>query len=831
MGRKCSVYNCRTGYKTKSGTVKGTVYRFPSKRFPKEQKQWIDALPNFGFEWTENCGICDKHWPANVPTKAVQGGHVRPTEPPMIFTDVPPSCVPKPAPKERKKNSFAERNAQPDELDEFLVRDAFNPSECVEQVMLACPDCVCYKLDNNLCVKSKSRQGSVAAFTVFVNLVTMIAECYWGVLKVSVPLLSNNKSITAVSQLQAITNFLVNYENKDERVRFVTRQIELLNDKRFSPDDLATSFRLRALGSAAYDQFRELLVLPSGRLLRRLTSGVAQLSNVEYYSAIFSNLTDLQRNCVLMVDEMFVKPSLQYQGRQMFGESVNRPGEVATRLLVVMVRSLCGGPSFCLQLLPVVHLSADYLVAVITDSCKLIEKCGGKIICVVADNHRVNQRAFALLANDQNEPWLAQSPACPSRALFLLSDPVHLMKNVRNSWITEKSERLVFHALDSAEPQMAHWSAVRHLYEAERCELFRQSHLTSAAVSPNPIQRQSVPLVLKVFCDETAAALRLRGENSTAAFVEIFVKFWKLMNVRAPSLDQRYNDKYRSVISADEPWQFDFLRHIADLAHFMAPEHARNRDQTLCADTARWLRFTCLGVISVCKFLFHEGFSYVMLGEFSTDLLEKEFGKFRQACGGVYLITVRNVIDKYRLDRARLLSSVDPSMLRRNSDDDRAHSCASCVSADYDFISVLPLLADEIPGEIKQTLVYVSGFLCKTHEGLRMNDTTYEYIANGSYQDELDRGKLTVPVDGVVHFVYYMYITFLVMLGDDKPKPCFFALVEAGRLINDYFDLVDDDSLSVCCRTVCNILLNNCSSNADSLLCPEARLKVSKLTK
>ena len=43
-----------------------------------------------------------------------------------------------------------------------------------------------------------------------------------------------------------------------------------------------------------------------------------------------------------------------------------------------------------------------------------------------------------------------------------------------------------------------------------------------------------------------------------------------------------------------------------------------------------------------------------MLGNFSTDPLEKEFSKLRQGSGGTYFITVQQILEKVNISEAKL---------------------------------------------------------------------------------------------------------------------------------------------------------------------------------
>ena len=74
------------------------------------------------------------------------------------------------------------------------------------------------------------------------------------------------------------------------------------------------------------------------------------------------------------------------------------------------------------------------------------------------------------------------------------------------------------------------------------------------------------------------------------------------------------------------------------------------------------------------------------------------------------------------------------------------------------------------------------------------------------------------------------FLSCLLLSADSsKPKPCFNVLFEAGLAINDCYDLLSDDLVEKCCRTVCNVILNNCSNSVDQLGCAETRVKLAKL--
>ena len=48
-----------------------------------------------------------------------------------------------------------------------------------------------------------------------------------------------------------------------------------------------------------------------------------------------------------------------------------------------------------------------------------------------------------------------------------------------------------------------------------------------------------------------------------------------------------------------------------------------------------------------------------MLGEFSTNPLEKAFSKLRQGSGGAYFISTQQALEKIRIEHAKLLLQLE----------------------------------------------------------------------------------------------------------------------------------------------------------------------------
>ena len=190
--------------------------------------------------------------------------------------------------------------------------------------------------------------------------------------------------------------------------------------------------------------------------------------------------------------------------------------------------------------------------------------------------------------------------------LFLLFDPVHLVKNLRNNWQTEKTGTLSFPAkqLDGQDEWYhAQWDHLKQLYYHEsdsgNSGRLSLSKLSKASVFPKGIEKQKVSLALDVFSEKTLSALK----NSTAArpewkftalWISYVIKLWKLFNVKSVYQSVRFNDPDRRPLSNTPEGRKDFKLLIdwAYVAECMAPDDHRTRKQ--CLTTGR-----LLGLVSV----------------------------------------------------------------------------------------------------------------------------------------------------------------------------------------------------------------------------------------
>ena len=314
---------------------------------------------------------------------------------------------------------------------------------------------------------------------------------------------------------------------------------------------------------------------------------------------------------------------------------------------------------------------------------------------------------------------------------------------------------------------MARWDDLKKLYQLECSNLVKPSKLSNVAVRPKPIERQNVSTCLKVFCEETSAALKLRTElgdtSGTSIFLDTFIEFWNILNVKDQYAGVRSRDSNRDAIRSPDDPRLQRLLDMAVMAESMAGRQGK-RVKQLTRDTAKSLAHTCRGLVDLCRHLLNNGFDYVLLGKFTTDYLEKEFSKLRQGSGGTYFISVQGVLEKVGIMKTKLLLKLGTDV--DNLGVESGHSCSKCgFLLTHEMCEVfhnLSQLEETLDNDTKAALVYIAGYIVRND---RESNDTNDYHKNfGSFTDILNRGGLSIPGDSACQWTFFSYIMFKVVV-------------------------------------------------------------------
>ena len=97
--------------------------------------------------------------------------------------------------------------------------------------------------------------------------------------------------------------------------------------------------------------------------------------------------------------------------------------------------------------------------------------------------------------------------------LYLIYDPAHLLKNIRNNWVTEKSQTLKFFHFESSTYISAKW---KDIYK-EELGMLKSTKLNRQSLWPNNFEKQKVQ---NVFDEKVVAHLEQKDCPETTCFLK-----------------------------------------------------------------------------------------------------------------------------------------------------------------------------------------------------------------------------------------------------------------------------------------------------------------------
>ena len=570
------------------------VFALPSDE--TERETWLKNIPRDNIPVTKYTRVCYKHWPKDFRNKKCQGGGIRPLDPPTVFEncDIPKSMIPTPCapPRTTTRTSSSVRNSVPDQIDEYnaVMRVEFDSIIGTITQHVPSTDIVTYK--NNGIVYVQSVDFCVGGVPKF--LVKIFSDLSYEAYRSGVRCYINSLTGLKVyrlddwGQIAEVIKYL-KINKPPHKVSIIEEDIESLcnvkavGQKVYSLQKVLRAFEYFATSRAAYKQFSNDYQLPSISMLQRLTSKCTSLSELQFIEKVLKNLPENQRQCNVLVDEIFVKPQLLYHGGQLFGTACNHPSQLATSVLAVMIVCLNGGPKFMAKLIPVTKLDGNYQFNIVKDIIRVITQSGGKTVSIISDDNKVNQKFMKMFHTHPNTPYVTVETENIPGYIFLLFDFVHIFKSIRNNWYTEKMKEISYHHSDMDFPQVAKWIDISEMFRLDSGQtVVPFAHkLTSVSIAPKPIERQNVAHMLKVFCDETVASLRTHPNldriaiEPTAKFIEMWTETWLILNVKQPHVHKRLNDPRRAEFRDVRDPRLDKLEKMAQMVEKMDSKNGK----------------------------------------------------------------------------------------------------------------------------------------------------------------------------------------------------------------------------------------------------------------
>eukprot|EP00111_Clytia_hemisphaerica_P019846 TCONS_00058509-protein len=299
-------------------------------------------------------------------------------------------------------------------------------------------------------------------------------------------------------------------------------------------------------------------------------------------------------------------------------------------------------------------MTSSQLYHVIWEGISLLESIDLKVLAIVADGASTNRKFFKLHNwetkenfSPENVIYWTWNECCPTRKLYFICDPPHLMKTTRNN--LEKSSSKSTSRNLMCDGQSLSWGQIINLYEwdlgmeRDAIGLTMGHHLTEEHINLNPRSRMRVYLAVQVLSATVVNMLDeqdLHTTKSLRTFISHMNRFFDCLNVSKSDEKSNNLDKHKYRGADDERFGWlvtTFLKYLNDWeAHcYSIPNLTKIEQSKLCLShqTLEGLRITVRSFIEVSKVMFNEGAKYILSEKLSQDPLEEYFGKQRMRLG------------------------------------------------------------------------------------------------------------------------------------------------------------------------------------------------------
>ena len=154
----------------------------------------------------------------------------------------------------------------------------------------------------------------------------------------------------------------------------------------------------------------------------------------------------------------------------------------------------------------------------------------------------------------------------------------------------------------------------------------------------------------------TIAGLRFHSKDEhpqwlqTEAYLSLIRKTWNILNIKTPWKGWHHRDPSSMPITKNKR---ENLVHLADFAEWIKTFY-EHPGPSWTKETFTATHQTLTATVKLVEYLLDKkGFSYVLTGKFQSDPIERQFGRYRQASGGNYFISTRQVLESEKLIRVK----------------------------------------------------------------------------------------------------------------------------------------------------------------------------------
>lgn len=334
--------------------------------------------------------------------------------------------------------------------------------------------------------------------------------------------------------------------------------------------------------------------------------------SLAYARNIFDLLSERERYVIVLMDEIHIKPFLDYKAGNIVGTACNSVS-LANSAFVFMVASVMSNLKEVVHISPLSKVDHHLIFSLIKTVIMKLEEIGYKVFCVVSDNNAINSKAMSNFAENKTLSIVYPHPADKTRSLFYLFDSVHLLKCIRNNWLNSKPDQeLNYPEFETGVDKVAAFQCLKTLHRLEHDKLLKFGYsLSVKALFPSNFERQNVSLALKIFNPFVVQALLLFGmkiehSKDTADFIGIIYKWWRIVNVKTPLKGKRLNDVYQEPIIAGNAFSDEKFIFLSKMITWLDVWKSKPFSKKLSPQTHTALSHTLHGMTEIVQYCFDE---------------------------------------------------------------------------------------------------------------------------------------------------------------------------------------------------------------------------------
>lgn len=416
------------------------------------------------------------------------------------------------------------------------------------------------------------------------------------------------------------------------------------------------------------------IILPSETTIRRWigNSKFCPGFNLRWLKHIKNKLdtmTDNEKYCVLLFDEMKIKSFLEYskyldmvEGFEDLGHK-GRTKKLATQSMVFIIRGL-----YSQWKLPLAYfLSGSSMSSVILKDLiiDVIEKCielGFNIVAFVCDQGSNNYSALKCLGLNKENPFIE----IKGKTIFSIFDVPHIFKNFRNNFLKNNFK---------FKNQEVSFSDIKLAYNIDKFSSTSRAllKLTDSHINPGPFKKMNCKLALQIFSNSVSAVLKTcvttgqitsKTASATADFVKELNNLFDCLNSK-----KLYSSNiYACALNSDNPQIHNFLMQAKEWCvqlELMNPIKIYGKVLP-CFDAMVW---TINAIIMLYTQQKNLGFKYLLTNRLNQDIIENTFSVFRQRGGFNRNPTARTFRTSFRFQaKHNLMKSTELSNCENDFD-------------------------------------------------------------------------------------------------------------------------------------------------------------------